>query len=63
MKTAPGSVRTVQRAVSEDQEAEVTPWPKRMCRSTPYSAAVSRTYFRIDGPSAIALASVHGLKL
>ena len=34
-----------------------------MWRSMPYSATVSRRYERIDGPSAIAFESVHGLKL
>ena len=34
-----------------------------MCRSMSCSATVSRRYFMIDGPSAIDLASVHGLKL
>ena len=54
------SASTVQSASAEDHEARFTAWPNRIFRSTPYAAAVSRTYFRIAGPSAIAFASVHG---
>jgi hypothetical protein len=60
---SPVSVRsacTVQRASGVDHAARTTRWPKRMCSSMPASLAVSRTYCRIAGPSAIALASVHG---
>ena len=51
------STSTVQRASSVDHSARTTLWLKRIFSSTPYSRAVSPTYFRIDGPSAIALAS------
>jgi hypothetical protein len=62
---SPLSVRstpTVQRASSVDQSALTTRWWKRILRSMPYMLAVSFTYLRIAGPSAIAFASGHGRK-
>jgi hypothetical protein len=56
------SAVTVQRASSLDHSARTTRWWKRMCRSMPRSRAVSRTYSRIAGPSAIALAAFQGRK-
>jgi len=53
---------TVQRASSLDQAARTTRVRNRIRSSTPFSRAVSRTYSRIEGPSAIALALDHGLK-
>jgi hypothetical protein len=55
------SIRTVQRACSEDQDASITLVWKRMCRSMPNSAAVSRRYARIFAPPAIASSSFQGL--
>ncbi len=46
----------------EGDVALTTRWWKRMWRSMSPSRAVSRTYSRIDGPSAIDLAAVHGRK-
>lgn len=54
---------TSQRAAPESHAAAVTWWPKRILSWIPSSRAASLRYFRIDGPSAIAFASVHGLKL
>jgi hypothetical protein len=54
------SVSTVHRASAVDQDAASTFRPKRMFRSIPYVDAVSCRYSRIDGPSAIAFAAVHG---
>ena len=52
--------RTVHRLSCVDHSAPVTWWWKRMCSSSRYSRAVARTYSRIAGPSAMALAWVHG---
>ena len=54
---------SVQVAVSEFHSARETKWLNLMCGAIPNSCTVARRYFMIDGPSAIALASVHGLKL
>jgi hypothetical protein len=43
-----------------DQLARSTRCRYWIFRSMPYASAVSRTYARIDGPSAIALGSVQG---
>ena len=51
---------TVHKASSVDHSARTTLCPNRICRSIPASAAVSRTYARIDGPSAMAVSLVHG---
>mgnify|MGYP006201362557 CR=1 FL=1 len=54
---------TVHLASAPDHSAFVTSCLKRMCLSIEYSFVVSRRYWRIDGPSAMDFASVHGLKL
>ncbi len=51
----------VQVAVTLDHSALRTRCPKRMWRSMPYSAIVSRRYAMIDWPSAIAFSAFHGL--
>ena len=57
---ATGLASTVHCASALDQDARFTRSPNRIWRSMPASAAVSRTYCRIEGPSAMALAPVHG---
>ena len=60
--SSPRSAVTVHCASSEDHSARTTRWLKRIFESIPFSRAVSLTYSRIDGPSAIAFASSQGLK-
>ena len=54
------SASTVHRDSSLDQSAPTTRWLNLILLSIAYSLAVSRTYFRIAGPSAIVFASGHG---
>ena len=56
------SASTFQRASSLDHSAATTRWWKRIFSSIPLSRAVCRTYSRIEGPSVIDFAAVHGLK-
>jgi hypothetical protein len=51
---------TVHVAASLDQLAFSTRCPYRIFSSIPFASAVSFTYARIDAPSAIAFAFVHG---
>jgi hypothetical protein len=52
---------TVQRAACDDHDALTTVEWKRILRSMPFSAAVSRTYARILSALAIACSSRQGL--
>ena len=54
---------TPDNALTLDHSAFVTKCLNLMCFSIPNSVVVSRTYCKMDGPSAIDLAAVHGLKL
>ena len=54
---------TVQRLSALDQSAATIFRPYWIFSSTPYSAAVSAMYWRIDGPSASTLRSCHGRHL
>ena len=55
------TVSTVHRASALDHRACTTFWRNTMWGVMPCSSAVSWMYARIAGPSAIALAFVHGL--
>ena len=59
---SPRRTVTVQRAWSLDHCARTTVAPNRIRSSTPNSRAVSRTYSRIDGPSAMPFVLDHGRK-
>ena len=54
------TAETFQTASSDDHDAATTRCPYRTLASTPCSRAVSWMYDRIEAPSAIALAWVHG---
>lgn len=60
---SPVSVRSAvmaQRQSAEDHSARTMRWWNRIRSSIPASAAVSRMYWRIDGPSAIDRSPVQG---